>query len=371
MRTEACRGLDAEIAIPPCDQEVLEPEQFQEGGFNTAYIHPPTYYAISRGVAEGLQAIGATDDLFTGGRLAGVLWLFVGLWSSFAAGRLLDVRPWTLVAVLSLVAASPAILMPAGTVNPDTASLAVGGVCLWSVLKWEESPRRRWPLLVLCGVVAEAIKLQNLVVLLAIGGYLVFRAVRREDGAIRVARQPLLALGALAATAGIVAIGWSAVIATLAEIPPDDLPMSQRFLVDAFPAAGLLVPLGSFVTPLADPYLVPPLRSTWTTIFSELTVWLLLLGTLAAALLDRGHARVQAMARSWLLVGLFGGPFLVVLNYVGQGQYIELPVRYALTLVPGLAVIAAAVLDTRVARWTTAAVSAMGVFAIAMLLATS
>jgi hypothetical protein len=76
------------------------------------------------------------------------------------------------------------------------------------------------------------------------------------------------------------------------------------------------------------------------------------------------------MARSWLLVGLFGGSFLVVLNYVGQRQYIELPTRYALTLVPGLAVIAAGVLDTPIARRTVGALASVVVFGVATQLIT-
>lgn len=380
MREQACRGLDANIAVPTCDTPVLRPEEFQEGGFNTAYIHPPTYYAITRGVAELLRTIARVPNLVTAGRLAGIGWLLAGLSSTYAAGRLLGAGRGSLVSVLVAVAASPAMLMPAATVNPDSASLAVGGICLWCVLRWEQERRRAWPLLIVCAAVAELVKLQNLVVLLALGLYLLIRAIapstvdgRSEGAPARVPWvrdwRPLAAGAVLFVAAAVIAGAWSAVIRSLALIPPEDLPMSQRFLVDGFPMAGLLVPFGAFVTPLADPYLVPPLRSAWTAIFSELTVWLLLLGLLATALLGGVHERVAALARSWAIVGLLGGPILVVLNYFGQRQYIELPVRYALTLVPGLVVVTACALTTLVARRVAAALAVVSFTGVSLLLA--
>ena len=56
-------------------------------------------------------------------------------------------------------------------------------------------------------------------------------------------------------------------------------------------------------------------------------------------------------------VGLLGAPFLVLLNYVGQGQFINIPSRYALTLVPLMVVLLALQLTP---RWSAVAVAGLG-----------
>lgn len=369
MRVEACRGLDAAFQPPACSTPLLRPEQFQEAGFNTAYIHPPTYYFVTRAAATAIDALPGIGSLFTAARLAGAAWLGAGLVATFAAATRLRARRRMVLAVVTVVAASPAVLMPAATVNPDAASLVVGGACLWCVLAWEDKHQGVW-LLVAAGVVAEVIKLQNLVVLLGLGTYMLLRAIEREHGAWRVDRTKVVGLVVMGISAGAAAGIWTVVMSALAHVPPDEIPMSQRFLVDDFPAHGLLVTLGDLITPLAEPYVVPPLRSDWTDLVVTTGVWMLLFGTLAAALLPLGlDVRVVTLARAWLIVGLLAGPFLVVLNYVGQGQYIDLPLRYGLTLVPGFAVVTAAALTSGAARAVASALASFAAAVIAIQLA--
>ena len=362
MGEAACRGLDAPFDPPPCDAGPFVAADFPEGGYNTAYIHPPTYYALTRAAAEAVSATGQVESLTTAGRLAGAGWLALGLLVTYAAGRRLGAGPVALLGPLLLVAATPAILMPSATVNPDGASLAVGGACLLLVLLWSQGTGRgRWGFLLAAGLVAEAIKLQNLVVLCVLAVFVlapavVVRAPGRERA--RALREGLLAVAALAAPAVLVAGAWSVAIRAFASVPPDEIPMSARFLVDGLTLDNVVAHVGAFISPLADPYVPQPMLGTITVALLALTTALLVAGFVSSALLgptDDVHQRCLGLAVG--AVALLGAPFLVLVNYVGQGQYIAIPSRYALTVVPVMAVLLALGLRH---RWTAVVVLVLG-----------
>src|SRR5580698_1788990 len=57
MREEVCRGIDAVFTLSPCSSKKLVPSEFQDQGYDTAYIHPPTYYDITWVAGEGVMSI--------------------------------------------------------------------------------------------------------------------------------------------------------------------------------------------------------------------------------------------------------------------------------------------------------------------------
>ena len=58
LREETCRGLDAPIALPSCTAPApLDPDEFQERGFNTASVHPPTYYFLTGTAAKAVKSV--------------------------------------------------------------------------------------------------------------------------------------------------------------------------------------------------------------------------------------------------------------------------------------------------------------------------
>ena len=70
----------------------------------------------------------------------------------------------------------------------------------------------------------------------------------------------------------------------------------------------------------------------------------LLVVTVAAALRSD---RTAAMARSVLIATLLGGPALIAVNFILQGIFVYIPVRYYMSLIPGVVVVGAAT----VGRW--------------------
>lgn len=198
MREEACRGIDSGFMPPPCDSPTLSPAQFELGGYDTAYIHPPTYYSLTAILARGLRSVTGLSSLVTAARLVGALWLATGLLVTYAAGRALGASRAALVGMALLAASLQAVLFFSATVTPDVGSLLVGGLALWLVLLWEKHPSRWW-LPPLAGLVAVAIKLQNAAVVLVLVLYLLLGAVRRwrpEGGIIGSARAVAAPAGA-------------------------------------------------------------------------------------------------------------------------------------------------------------------------------
>ena len=127
------------IVVPACDAPTLVPDQFQEGGFNTAYIHPPTYYFLT----SVLSAPGRFLDLepVTAGRIAGGAWLCLGLLLTWIVGRRLRIDDVALCGTLLLIGVMPSVIYSSSVINPDAASLPVGAAALLLTL---EAERRAW-----------------------------------------------------------------------------------------------------------------------------------------------------------------------------------------------------------------------------------
>lgn len=106
------------------------------GGGTSADIHPPTYFFLSAAVARGVLAVGVTNDLLIAGRLAGAVWLTLGLLMSIAA-----FRAWGAGRVVPLLTAAALGLTPLLTsvsayVTPDALGLLVGATVLVTVARW-------------------------------------------------------------------------------------------------------------------------------------------------------------------------------------------------------------------------------------------
>lgn len=386
MREEACRGIDSGFTPPPCDSPTLSPAQFELGGYDTAYIHPPTYYSLTAILARGLRSVTGLSSLVTAARLVGALWLATGLLVTYAAGRALGASRAALVGMALLAASLQAVLFFSATVTPDVGSLLVGGLALWLVLLWEKHPSRWW-LPPLAGLVAVAIKLQNAAVVLVLVLYLLLRAVRRwrpEGGSSgRLVRSPhLLALLALGAAAVVVAGVWSGLVAAGARVDPNDLPMSALGATHTFPLHGVVLALGGFLPPTDPAYVPAALAAAPALSYAKVTAWVLIAGVVSWAVFAveanggaaggaassgavQAGSRLVDLARAVLVVAILGAPLFVVLNYVLYRQYYDVPPRYGMTLLPAMLVLAAAAARRRWAQWTMLGAGVLGVVIMA------
>jgi hypothetical protein len=412
LREQACRRIDGAFDPPPCGLPRYRAEAFQEEGYNTAYIHPPTYYSITSGAASVLETV-AGRSTFGGARLTGTAWLAAGLLLSYTLALRLGASRVAATGVLLLLCATPGLLYWHAVINPDAAALSVGAGIVLLALTWERvrrsgwRTRGAWALLALAGVLGTAVKLQNLLLLLTVGLYFAVRAARswavarsvrhagpaRSAGSaagtadrpvaaaqrVRSGSRPLLPLGqplrrvrdyvagtaVLGLSGVVVAVVWTRAIDANALVPMDDLPMSRRFAVGAFPLHEVTAHVGVFLTPVSESYVPFVLQHGSVRAVSTVAAALLVAGVVAAALFSPAGLRPERadLGRALLVLALVGGPVFVALNYLGNGQFLDVPPRYGLALVGPMAAVTATQLRGRVVPWL---VLATGVLAVAV-----
>lgn len=374
MREEACRGVDAQFQPPPCDQPELRPEEFQEGGENTAEPHPPVYYAVEGVGGRLVESLPGIASPVTAARLMGTLWLgaaVVLLWFALAELR---IRPAARVPVLILVASAPTVLHAAATVNPDGTGLALGAATLLVVLRWEARRASPW-LLALIGVAAALTKVTNLVGVAVGVLYIALRwlqarsaasgaatgAATDEDeasgeapehdlpdgapGGRNATRPSVVAIGALVSAFLVATVAWMVVGALKAGPDEGESTMSERFAADAISVDEFADNVFAGLSPLRDPYLPEQLASPVLRLAGSTTDRLVLAGVVAGLVASRARSRTRALALASIVVMVGFGPFFVLFNFVAIDSYFPVPPRYALSLVPAAAAVAAAALD--------------------------
>ena len=361
MREESCRGIDANFFPPPCDAPVLHPADYQEQGYNTTYIHPPLYYGATHIVAVVIDKLPGVDGLVTASRLAGALWLMLGLtvlwWVLVARG----VPPLGQFAVLTMLASTPVVIHASTTVNPDALALAAGAAVLWALHRWEQGRARSW-LLAVTTAICISFKFTHVAGVGLVLAYLVIVAVdrwlttREFDAELR--RHLLQAFWILVAV-GVTQLVWSTVQEQLALVPREAIPMVGQNQVDSLPLIRFAQELHTMVTPVRTPYLPPPLRRTSVTYSVQLLDLLGLAAIASAAVYGAARSRIRLFALATALAMIATGPVMAVAFYVSSRLGSDVPSRYGIALLPGIALCAAPALQR---RWVQLMAAAFAVF---------
>ncbi len=388
LRELACRGYNLDTIFPvrpPCDAPSFDPAGFPNNGIDSADVHPPTYFIVTDLGARVIMALGVTDNLIRAGRLFGAVWMAAGFLALWYLMRAFGANRGAAILALALVAASPSLLVTWYYLTPDSANILVGALVVLAALRWERTGRGL-PMLAGAGALALAFKAPNLIVVVAVAGYLVVRGLlaRRaaaadaappadappppdgaavpDDGpgllARRVAppdhaaaqpedavaavdapvdapveaaagapapRRYLVAAACVSAGALVVAGGWLVVRMALA-MPDATSPMEERFAVDGIGVSEITDNLGGFISVWDQGSRAYP----WARIASYL-----LAGSLLAALVKFDHRdRRHTLAAVTGVMLLVGPILLVVSNVITTGTYFVVQPRYGATLVP-------------------------------------
>lgn len=391
MREEACRRLDRDDPIPPCDTPELSPDYFQDLGYVTAASKFPVYHFVTGLPARALTAVlPGVSSIVTTARLLGGLWLAAGLFFTWLVMRELGVKVKSAVPALAILATTPVVLHASSIVNADATLLVGGASLLWSVLLWE---RRRLPIWAVAGiaVLALATELTNLLGLALVGGYLGVRFGQRhfanadpmdQGGTLEVADPDrgrragaAILLAAVALGIGAPAAGWAFPRihrAVIGEAPPPVGAPAPTTEVLALQHAqsevsnGPVKPeqivgeLGGLVTPVHRPYVPEFLAGSPTTVLITVTDWLLLGAAIGSAFRSRSRGRVEALAVATLVVMILGGPAIAMDNARRQ-VFFAIPPRFGLPLLPALTVLLSTSLSK---RWTVRAGWAWAAFSV-------
>lgn len=382
MREEACRGIDTVFTLPPCSAKTLMPAEFQDQGYDTAYIHPPTYYDITWAAGEVLKGATGAKSWVTVWRLVGALWLAAGLLLTYAAGLRMGASRLPLVGLLVLLASAPSIIQTNSTVTPDAASTFIGGAVLYLACRWERGGKWRWTALVGIGFVGTAFKIQDTIIVMMIAVYFLLRI--KEDATTGIAGAPeapgapalsesvsgpvpaggvrhatrasvgvlwnarTKAVGTVVITTGAIAAAWTILQRVTETINPNNLLVNKQFVVSSISLQEVASTLGVFLAPVPGAYVPASTQNVWTADAVSVLSWLLIAGVVGGALFVARTRAIAALARATLVAALFGGPIFVVLNFLTMSQYIPMPTRYGFTLLPAMVVCTA---DAVRARW--------------------
>lgn len=379
---------------PPADYQI------GSGGYNTADIHPPTYYFLTAAIST-VGGWFVTADQVTLMRLTGSLYLAIGVCLTWLLARRLGANRWAAFGAAGVLATAPNVLYMSSIVNVDASVImasAAFGLAVTAV--WRR--RSAWWLLPLLAIALMLVKMTNLGALIAMGLFILVTAaleplrtrtavpVESGPGELTAPRSPqereiagpaavlarwrvgigtwwsanghqtLRALGLVTAMglgAVVVTLGWSRIQNYRALIPASELWFTQQFKVErlAFSNIGESLlrfwdPTGMWFPLLSGrPYLGIPLLM----ITAAVPVGLLV----ASWFRDR---RVFPMLMAALTTMVIAAPIYVVMNFVVNGVYFNPDFRYGLSVLPFFAAAVGAGLRTRLAGGVLAVLAVVG-----------
>jgi len=350
LRALSCRKTALpNLLTPPCKQRILKPDEFGGGGYQYEAQQPPVYYAVTvpmRWVAMNLFRMGDVD----GTRATGIVWLCAGLFVMWIAGRLVELRPAAIGAVVFLIGSAPLVVYEASSVTNGAASILAGSsLFLLAALAWRHPGRWTVPVLAIGAFVAVGMAEPNILAVLVASAMFGAFVTRRNDASMPGETTPVrtflgawwpaggaLLIGALAS-----AVAWIAVSRNLAIINPKILPAfgilrtAPRGLGEIFREAVTM--LG----PVTDSYNVyrPTITSNNSNVepvINEMLRTLLLAGALAGLFVHRRlwYHWIGFVSVATLYVG---GVVLGVVLWLTYDIDPSLTGRYGLSVAPFLA----------------------------------
>jgi len=349
LRDEACRGVDWPMFKPPCHpNEPYNPDIYPDLGYNSAHIHPPTYYFLTAIAIKTFDVVGIAENFVSAGRAAGGLWLALALVFFWHVGASLGIGVSARVIVMVLLVTTPAILHASSTVNPDASALFAGTLLLLATITFERVRGRTVLMLPVVAAVAVGLKATNLLAVGACAVYLFIRwrlqASTQQKGERR-GPELLIGAGALIVGGVTVALAWMFIHGQLIRAPID--PQIDRFQVDSLSGTDVAGQFFALVTPISNPWLPSFFNNVAVTSIVRLLNLVLVVATFGAIVSTRSLGRSETIALSGAAILLVGGMGLTLSNYyLNSGIFVEIPARYGISLLPFLFVALAAML-----RW--------------------
>ena len=369
MRTELCRGIDAPLAgLPPCDTPgPLDPEWFQERGYNTASVHPPTYYAVTSVLARVLEPLLGLEALHTAARLVGIFWLGAGIWLVWRLLVHLGTSPVSQLALLSLLIVSPTVVLASATISPDSTAVLAGAAVVAAVWLWDEGVVGAWvPGAVT--VIMLALKFTHVGAVVFAVAFLAVRSLQQAPLAAwrdsPVHRRHLRAAAVIAGSALAALMVWT-VVQRVVEVEADPvIPMAEAMRATEFPTAQLFEQIDAGFSPLQNPYFTPPLRVPYLVGLNHVLDTAALLAVGSAAVFAAARSRERALAAATATAMLALGPVTVLSNYVTSSTLaVPIPPRYGLPLVSGAVVCAVPAMQR---RWIRVGVTTLAAIVVAL-----
>lgn len=341
----ACRGVERIMPPTGCRPD---PGNLKTPTPNYAAVDPPPYFLATGLGTAVLTRTGLVDNPVLAGRLVGIVWASLSMWSLWLLSRAFGAtRPASAVAA-STVLLVPAFLQQYSHITPHALDIPVGAFTALAVLRFLQG---RWPVWVLTvaalGIVG--VKGSNIVIAVAVGIALVAVLVWPGTFERRERLRAVLAGGVLVVST---LAFFAAFQALLSATRVADYEPPGNFVVPALNWQAVAIDSVKFITPWGEGPLVT--ANVWLVMAmtgTALVVW--------AGLVDGLPTYVRQLAPGFLLGAAVGAVVLDLMVFLTTGQYFSVLLRYGLALFPLALAFAALLLRTR-----TALVVAVGLLAV-------
>ncbi len=356
LRELSCRGtrLDG-LVVPPCDAARLPYSKYPGGAYQYEAQQPPVYYAITAPIAKIVTSVSGVGDV-GGTRIVGGLWLVAGLLLMWHTARLLSIDRLPMLGVTVAVGLAPLVVYYSSIVSNDSAGILSGAFACWvgAITYVRQRSLARWAFVV--GIALALVKTSSavpagvvgfLLLLPSLRGAVLNRSLPWRHDAWRTMGKTGLSLISGAVTGS---LAWIVCYRTFATIEPKALPTFDVLRGGPVNGITFLTQAKSFLSPLTDSY--QPFSAWNPEIYS-----LLQLAVIIAVAAGLGAGAFVAV-RTWWSVS---GPPTLALLYVagvviGYGIWRSYDInpsvsgRYALPMVPVVALILAAGIQRRVGQ---------------------
>jgi hypothetical protein len=376
LREIACKGNAFVVAeTPPCTARVLRPDQFPGRGYQYEALHAPTYHTITVPLRWVAQHVLGIDDRLDATRAVGIVWLVAGLLLAWAAGRLVEIDPLRLGAVLLLLVAAPSVIYFYATVSTDVTAVTAGGVVALAAALAYRRERGAPILLLAAGGFAAACKVTNMFVVVSVSAAFGVAAIaaRADAESFGVTLRRWMRDGGRLLLGGVAtAVAWVIIHRTIAIVSLSEEPALEGLRGGTQSLGPVLRVATSFLQPLNEEVAVGLVSATTL----DQNVQRPLHATLAFLLIAGGLAGLFVSPRGWQhVIGLIAVPALYIGGVVlGLGFMLGfgtdagggLSGRYGMSLAPLMLLALAATLR---GKWSVGAVAALAVTSFAVTLA--
>ncbi len=332
--TRACRGIERVAAPTDC----LPAPEIEKAIPNYAASEPVPYFLATGLGSAALLRLHLVDDPVVAGRLVGVLWAALSMWTLWLlAGALGATRSASILAA-STVLLVPALLQQYIHMTPHALDIPVGAFTSLATLRFL---RREWPLWVLplAALAIIGVKGSNIVVAVASG--IALLAVVVWPGTVARRDRLRALIGGVVLTVSTLGL-FVAFQAYLSATRVADYESPGHYVVAELNWQQVTIDSLKFLGPSGEGLLVVP--GAWLMLAmggAAMVAWSGLVPDLAPY--------VRQLAPGYVIGAALGAAVLDVMVFVTTDQYFGVQLRYGLAVLPLGVAFAALLLRTRTA----------------------
>lgn len=347
LEAMSCNGDTFGPRGDPCGGPYDDPSLYPQAGKTSADLYTPFYFAVTWGIAKGIQFF-TSADLLTAARYSSLLWLSAGVWVFAAALRKLRVPQIVILGLGLLVIAAPSTSYSNTYISTDAPAFLIGSLLLLFTIRFIRGEMSGWWLLI-PATLGILLKVANIVGIGAAFLVLVIYALshwKRPPPPGAPSRAKLIAIAIVMVIVPLIAeFAWLGIRSALRVGHQPNQGLNGAISVRSLSAQVTTFFSGPFGNPnnsLGIPVAV----------FVPIG-WLLIAGVVAYLFAARQWDIQRSISVATACGAVVFAPVLLIAMTITLGSAAPVVDRYAISLVPFMLVCLAGILRNRIGRWGT------------------